>query len=518
LSFQFTPYVIPLIISGVVLGFLAIYGWRNRIDPGAPAFTGAMISAMGWSLFYALEIAGVGLETKIFWADVQYAFIGPLPLFWLAASLRLTGHKPLQRLIALGLAAVPVVTNVLLWTNNLHHLARVKPSVDVSFAPLTLLHADYGYWIKLAWFPFMLFIFGWCVRLYVEAVVVSRATYRTQYILLLVATLLPLTAGQAYILAVPPINNINFTPMMFSISALIFLAAIYRRSFRFIMPLARESLIENMSDGMLVFDLHNRLLDFNPAVVGILDKPLARQLGNPASEAFKEHTGLLQYIEKGEQELVEFPISKGSVLSTYQARRSEVIDRQGNHVGKTLLLHDVTLQVAMVEQLKAQSRLDELTWVFNHRTFIEEARQEIVRARRSPPHPLTLALVDTDKLGKINESYGYSSGERVLQMLTALCSDILRTEDIIGRLSSNTFAILFPETTTEEACIALERLRQNLAASPLRFGEDEVYITASYGVTGLIQAEVETIEGMIRVAEKALVSAKAAGGNCIISI
>jgi hypothetical protein len=80
--FQYTPYVLPLIASSIIAGFVAVYLWRRGTASGARALAMLAFACVEWSLGYALEIAGADLPTKIFWGKSQYIGIVMVPLLW----------------------------------------------------------------------------------------------------------------------------------------------------------------------------------------------------------------------------------------------------------------------------------------------------------------------------------------------------------------------------------------------------------------------------------------------------
>ena len=84
MQFQSTSYILPLVISSVITGFVAFYVWDRRATvSGATALVLLALASAEWSLGYALEIAGADLLTKIFWGKSQYIGIAAVPLLWI---------------------------------------------------------------------------------------------------------------------------------------------------------------------------------------------------------------------------------------------------------------------------------------------------------------------------------------------------------------------------------------------------------------------------------------------------
>ena len=71
MNWQYTPYIIPIIISVVISGGLAIWGWLRRPALDTTLFIALMLSAFQWALFYGLEILSTNFATIIFWAKIK---------------------------------------------------------------------------------------------------------------------------------------------------------------------------------------------------------------------------------------------------------------------------------------------------------------------------------------------------------------------------------------------------------------------------------------------------------------
>ena len=128
MSWRFTPYIFPVVIAGVISAGLALYAWRRRLMAGVIPFSILMLAVAVWTLGYALELAGGDIPTKIFWLGIEYLGIVIVPVAWLALALQYTGRtKWLTPRILVLLSIEPLITLVLVWTNDIHHLVHVKP-------------------------------------------------------------------------------------------------------------------------------------------------------------------------------------------------------------------------------------------------------------------------------------------------------------------------------------------------------------------------------------------------------
>ncbi|MBI4317277.1 MAG: hypothetical protein HY675_02205 [Chloroflexi bacterium] len=92
MAYRYTPYIWVLLASAAITGALGVYAWRHRALPAASQFAVLMVIAVTWSLGNTLEMTGVELPTKIFWANVQYLAYSASPVGWLALGVQFSGR------------------------------------------------------------------------------------------------------------------------------------------------------------------------------------------------------------------------------------------------------------------------------------------------------------------------------------------------------------------------------------------------------------------------------------------
>ena len=144
-SFQYTPYAIPLALTALIAAVLAIYIWDRRHVTGAKPAVALMIALFVWSAGYMLEFMGADLETKLFWAKIQYFGIAALPLASLLFALEFSGRSPwLTTPKFFTLAVLPVVTFILALSNESHQLIWSDWHIEPLMGNTTVLRFDYG--------------------------------------------------------------------------------------------------------------------------------------------------------------------------------------------------------------------------------------------------------------------------------------------------------------------------------------------------------------------------------------
>lgn len=166
--------------------------------------------------------------------------------------------------------------------------------------------------------------------------------------------------------------------------------------------------------------------------------------------------------------------------------------------------------------LEREAHTDVLTGCVSRRHFLDVTRLELARSRRHD-EAVSLLMLDLDHFKAINDLHGHLVGDLVLQELVRVCTNALRSEDTIGRLGGEEFAILLPETGRDKAMEVAARLCAGIAAAEVRLdGEPAIRFTASIGVATLTTDDF-SVGAMLDRADHALYEAKRTGRNRVVA-
>lgn len=179
---------------------------------------------------------------------------------------------------------------------------------------------------------------------------------------------------------------------------------------------------------------------------------------------------------------------------------------------------DITDRKKIEEELrKAKHRAeqlantDELTGLNNRRSFFALGHRAFKQAKRFE-HPISVIMIDIDHFKHINDSYGHSVGDFTLQEFAKPLLHLVRDIDIVGRMGGEEFALVLPETDLTEASNLAERLRSEIANMKIDSGNNQIKITASFGVSTSKQ-DCDSLESLLIKADDALYVAKKKGRN-----
>jgi len=166
------------------------------------------------------------------------------------------------------------------------------------------------------------------------------------------------------------------------------------------------------------------------------------------------------------------------------------------------------------QESQTQAITDVLTGIYNRRGIFQLGEFEFQRSRRIS-RPFCILMMDIDHFKQVNDQYGHSTGDQVLNEFANRNSKNLRTTDLIGRYGGEEFIVLLPDTNLEAARAIAERMRTGITNIPFDTEKTGLRITSSFGVAEA--EEYDTFLNLIEKADAALYQAKSNGRNCVVA-
>jgi diguanylate cyclase (GGDEF)-like protein/PAS domain S-box-containing protein len=526
MSMTFTPHILPFAVAALVLAALIPVAWSNRRDPVARWFAWTLVAFIVWAVGYVFEILSVELDSKLLFANIQYLGVATVSVCWWEMTRRYLGLSNIPRALTAFLWLIAGATVVIAFTNP-GGLFRGQPFIETGTAPVPVLHADYGPWYTYVLLPVsallnmaVLALLGW-------RVLRSRHFYRKQYLVLFVALLLPLAATVLYASGLPPWRDYNLTAAVAGISGLLLAVGLFRWRLFDIVPFARDLVIEDLADGVIVADRDGRIVELNASAERLTQLKRDQVVGRPAEEALAHYTLLKEILaapDDGPSHTVsrkEMVIKLDDVNRYYGISSSRVMARGGRFLGRAVVMHEVTERVRLVEQVRELANTDDLTGLYNRRHFLELVGREFELGRRHK-YPVSLIMFDVDHFKEVNDTHGHRAGDLVLRELATGCRSVLRSTDVVGRIGGEEFAVLLAHADLQGATQTADRIRR--AVESMRVGAgiygDGIKVTLSVGVTELDGdpgTASDTLDTVLERADKALYRAKDMGRNTVVT-
>ena len=193
-------------------------------------------------------------------------------------------------------------------------------------------------------------------------------------------------------------------------------------------------------------------------------------------------------------------------------RRRAMADQAGRPVAFKAALMDVLassgfLRVPIIiehedlKKLELNAVTDPLTGLYNRRLFGESFEKELNRARRYT-QPLSLVILDLHRFKEVNDKHGHPRGDEVLRATAATLKKALRTSDSAFRIGGDEFALLLPQTDSQQA-LALSRRVETVFAEMIRPLQLEVAVSMDHGAA-IFPQDAEQADQLIRIADERL--------------
>ncbi|HKV62458.1 MAG TPA: diguanylate cyclase [Candidatus Acidoferrum sp.] len=166
-----------------------------------------------------------------------------------------------------------------------------------------------------------------------------------------------------------------------------------------------------------------------------------------------------------------------------------------------LLRVPILIEYDELKRLELDAVTDPLTGLHNRRLFSETFEKELNRARRYV-QPLGLVILDLHRFKEVNDQHGHPRGDDVLRAAAATLKKALRTSDSAFRIGGDEFALLLPQTDSDQA-LALSRRVQIVFAEMLKPLDLAVSVGMDHGVA-IFPQDAEHADQLIRIADERL--------------
>jgi diguanylate cyclase (GGDEF)-like protein/PAS domain S-box-containing protein len=524
------PHQIVLIIGTIISIVVLMVGWPRRKLMGGVFFVAFCLSVLEWLIAATVESFVVDQQAKILWSQIDYiGFVqaNPFLLLFLLTYIR---QRKLPVRMMISVMIIPLITLIVAWTNSLHGWLWSGFSQGSIENNVLVYHHGFWFWLHTSYL-YLIFVIGFVYL--IRAIILASPPVRKQLIIIMAGILCPVISGTVYALGWVPIKGLDITPAGLAFTGVFLTWALIRYQLLDLLPVARNTLIEQLQDGVIVLDMSGRIADINRATQKLLGWSPKEVVGKNIDQPFPDLPKVVYSTPRPIRREIPLPDSPGIML---EVQCSSLFNPRKEEVGKLLVIRDVTsrnraeadLQNANLQlkdqlaqnkilqkKLEQQALHDSLTGLYN-RHIDEILHKEFSRAHREKKS-ISLAMIDIDHFKKINDKFGHQYGDLLLKSFSQYILSTIREEDLAARFGGDEIMIVFPGMTQENALIKAEEIRENFMNLAVVANQQQVSTTITVGVATFPQ-NGKTVDEIIRSADWALYAAKEEGRNRVKSI
>lgn len=281
--------------------------------------------------------------------------------------------------------------------------------------------------------------------------------------------------------------------------------------------------LHSIGDAVITTNADHDIEWLNPAAERMTGWTSDKACGLPLTQVF-------QVVNEATREPIENPITEclAQDPSQQHSRQALLLSRDGSEygiedsvgpirnqsgdiLGAVLVFRDVSEQRRMSGEMKYRATHDALTGLFNRSEF-ETRLQRVLRQSHEEHSSHALLCIDLDQFKLVNDTCGHTVGDQLLQQVSKLLTDAIRSRDTLARLGGDEFAILLEYCTTEQA----QRIAQKICdqMDDFRFIKDEHRFRIGTSI-GLVPIDMRWLNtpAIMQAADASCYAAKEAGRN-----
>ena len=355
-TFYFNPFALISFASFLIMILLGSFLWHKYYSSQTKYVVLLLLANAIYSFFYSFEISIRTLQELIWIYRFEYLGIPFLAAFYFMFSLHFSGRSRwLTRRNKLLILAIPVITLLMVCTNEYHHLFYTNERLNEEGPfPSFLFNAGAWYYIHQGYVVLMMLL-----SLYLLGKMLKGAAkiHRIQIWSLLMASVFPFFGYLAYQFHLVPygIDPVSFT---FTLTGITIYIALVRYKLFDLEPIVRAELFEKILDGVLVFDLSDRLVDYNLSVGQQLDIT-RKDLGKTMQDLLGGWPEMLDFIKNNRKGPFEVFHPEDGKTSFFSIQIVELENSRKIKQGKLIVIKDVSELIKTErERNYAASKLD----------------------------------------------------------------------------------------------------------------------------------------------------------------
>ena len=228
-----------------------------------------------------------------------------------------------------------------------------------------------------------------------------------------------------------------------------------------------KNLLNSLDEGAFIIDNKDNLVFYNNSAPLVLKTNL--------EEFLNKNIRLIYYFENLFKEQI-IPAHIRDLASGYKISNIYIIDEQSRYFenerielyssldeikGTLYLVRDITKEIRLEISLSNEIKLDNLSGLYNSKSFHEEIEKEISRSSRYE-HDLSILFIDINNFKVFNDTLGHKAGDEIIKFTgESLKNAIRKNVDSVYRYGGDEFTVILPNTPAKRSTIVANRILSN---------------------------------------------------------
>jgi diguanylate cyclase (GGDEF)-like protein/PAS domain S-box-containing protein len=421
--FSFPPFSIAYAIAGTLSLLSAAAVMERKSNPGNRQFALLMLSLSIWSFSSIFEAGALSVAGKLFWSKMQYLGAVSISPLWFLFTAEYTNQKKFLTSFPRHLVwVIPIITLILAFTSEYHGLLWDEILIPENSINHVAIY-DHGIWFPVhIGFSYLVLIIGtyWLIK----SLLNSPRKKQGQALVIFFSMAVAWASNIIYVLGLSPVEGLDITTLSFAFSALVLVWMIFGNRLFDLIPIARNTLVDNMPDGVIVLDSDDRVIDINPAAIKLSGYEGPSPIGLTIWDMFKEYHDLIEPLRDKQNIQTEL------ILLTDPPRYMDVkIDNiptgDKANTGQIISIRNITRrktsEIKEQEQRQFAEALADTASIINSSLDLDEVLNHILdNVGKVVPHDTAnIVLVDEQGIARFVKVKGYekfSSREQVLSI------------------------------------------------------------------------------------------------------
>ncbi len=374
-------FIVCSAVLSLLLSLFLLYTYKSQQQFSPARIFSMILSAVSiWSFGILLSILSNNGAMIYFWEQFKYVGLLLIPPSWLLFSMKWTGRTSwiTKRKVVL-FYFVSLILLCFVFTDGIHHLFWSEFTIiphqsyvlnTTTPGPLWWINAIYSYILISTGLYYLL-----------SGITKLKTIYKIHSIILSIGAIVPWAANFLFISGITGIY-FDYTPVCFIITGTIFTVGVSTFSLIDVIPLARNTVFENLHDPIFMFDVQDRLIEFNKAAEPFFKEKASKNIGKTISSIFKSHPQIIEQFNKKNYSF-EFMFDDNNTVKYFDV---------------------------IITSLQEGDRLIGNLFSFRDISKIKRAEEQLTALYVSSPTAICLNSLETGKFIDVNKSFMDKTG------------------------------------------------------------------------------------------------------------